>query len=157
MKIKHEFDYEADWVEIADEFTANDSDYQAQVLNQIGNTFKRWVEDETGTTTYLQMLEIAEGLDDDGIWLINFLHDYIQEVDSDEPRFPCIEGELAEMYVGNEWIKGRIVNGYRFCDGVVTIETDDGKRYWCGEDRTELYRPIEADKESDNHDNDNNT
>ena len=152
MKIKHEFDYEADWVELADEFTADDSDYQAQALNQIGNTFKRWAEDETGTIIHLQLLEIAEGLDDDGIWLINTLHDYIQEVNSDELRFPCIEGELAEMYVDDKWIKGRIVNGYRFCDGVVTIETDDGKRYWCGEDRTELYRPykeVNADEGSD--------
>lgn len=65
-----------------------------------------------------------------------------EKINDDETRFPYIEGELAEMFVDDEWIKGRIVNGYRFCDGVVTIETNDGKRYWCGQDRTELYRPF---------------
>ena len=35
MKIKHEFDYEADWDEIADEFTANDSAYQAQIIERV--------------------------------------------------------------------------------------------------------------------------
>ena len=59
MKIKHEFDYEADWDEIADEFTANDS-------------------------AFIQLLEIAEGLDDDGKWFINTLHDYIQEVNVED-------------------------------------------------------------------------
>ena len=34
------------------------------------------------------------------------------------------------MFVDDEWIKGRIVNGYRFREGKVTIETNDGKRYW---------------------------
>ena len=84
MKIKHEFDYEADWDEIADEFTANDSAYQAQILERIGETFKKWSKDETRTTTYIQLLEIAEGLDDDGKWFINTLHDYIQGVNADE-------------------------------------------------------------------------
>lgn len=65
-----------------------------------------------------------------------------EEIDDDETRFPYIEGELAEMFVDGEWIKGRIVDGYRFRDGVVTIETNDGKRYWCGQDKTALYRPF---------------
>lgn len=84
MKIKHEFNYEADWDEIADEFTANDSAYQAQILNRIGLTFKIWSKDKTKTATYIQLLEIAEDLDDDGKWFINILHDYIQEVDDDD-------------------------------------------------------------------------
>ena len=73
-------------------------------------------------------------------------------IDDDETQFPYIEGELAEMFVDDEWTKGRIINGYRFHDGVVTIETNDGKRYWCGQDRTELYRPfkeVNADEDSD--------
>ena len=56
--------------------------------------------------------------------------------------FPNIVGEDAEMFVDGEWIGGKIVNSYRFKDGIVTIETPDGKRYWCGEARKELYRKV---------------
>ena len=84
MKIKHEFNYEADWDEIADEFTANDSAYQSQILNRIGETFKRWTRSKMQAATYIQLLEIAENLDDDGKWFINILHDYMQEVNADE-------------------------------------------------------------------------
>ena len=78
MKIKHEFDYEADWDEIADEFTTNDSALQSQILNRIGETFKRWSKDKTRTATYIQLLEIAEDLDDDGKWFIETLYDYMR-------------------------------------------------------------------------------
>ena len=78
MKIEHEFDYEADCYEIADEFCAHDSEYQADAINSIGLQFKIWSKDKTRTYTYIQLLEIAEGLDDDGKWFINTLHDYIQ-------------------------------------------------------------------------------
>lgn len=84
MIIKKYFEYDLDWDEIADEFTANDSAYQAQILNRIGETFKKWSKDKTRTATYIQLLEIAEDLDDDGKWFINTLHDYIQEVDADD-------------------------------------------------------------------------
>ncbi len=83
MKIKKYFEYDADWDEIADEFTANDSAYQSQILNRIGETFKRWTHSKIQTATYIQLLEIAEDLDDDGKWFINTLHDYIQEVNAD--------------------------------------------------------------------------
>lgn len=84
MKIKHEFDYEADWDEIADEFTANDSAYQAQIIERVGQTFKKWAKDKTRTMTYIQLLEIAEGLEDDGKWFINTLHDYISGIEESE-------------------------------------------------------------------------
>ena len=64
----------------------------------------------------------------------------------EKPTFPCIEGCLAEMYVDGEWIKGKIIKGYRFNDGIVTIETATGKKYWCGQDRTDLYREITGTK-----------
>ena len=83
MIIKKYFEYDLDWDEIADEFTANDSALQSQILNRIGETFKKWAKDTTRTTTYIQLLEIAEDLDDDGKWFINILHDYIQEVNDD--------------------------------------------------------------------------
>lgn len=63
-------------------------------------------------------------------------------IDSIEDKFPYILGEKAEMYVEGKWIQGVIVYGYRYRDGIVTIKTDDGKRYWCGEARKELYRKI---------------
>ena len=83
MIIKKYFKYDLDWDEIADEFTANDSALQSQILNRIGETFKKWAKDTTRTATYIQLLEIAEDLDDDGKWFINTLHDYIQEVNDD--------------------------------------------------------------------------
>ena len=83
MIIKKYFEYDLDWDEIADEFTANDSALQSQILNRIGETFKKWAKDTTRTTTYIQLLEITEDLDDDGKWFINTLHDYIQEVNDD--------------------------------------------------------------------------
>ena len=84
MTIKKYFEYDADWDEIADEFMTMDSAEQAQILDRIGETFKKWSKDKTRTATYIQLLEIAEGLDDDGKWFINTLHDYIQEVKADE-------------------------------------------------------------------------
>jgi len=59
--------------------------------------------------------------------------------------FPEIVGQKAEMFVDGKWIQGRIVEGYRFRDGLVTIETDDGTRYWCGQDRTDVYRKVQDD------------
>lgn len=57
-----------------------------------------------------------------------------------EPTFPAVVGASAEMFVNGEWIRGKIVEGYRFDDGIVTIEDENGKQYWCGQSRTELYR-----------------
>lgn len=84
MIIKKYFEYDLDWDEIADEFTSNESALQAQILERIGETFRKWSKkDKTRTAIYIQLLEIAEGLDDDGKWFINTLHDYIQEVNTD--------------------------------------------------------------------------
>ena len=78
MIIKKYFEYDLDWDEIADEFTANESALQSQILNRIGETFKKWSKDETKTATYIQLLEIAEALNDKGRWFINTLYDYMQ-------------------------------------------------------------------------------
>ena len=51
-------------------------------------------------------------------------------------------GSQIEMLVDGTWIKGTVVEGYRYQDGIVTIETADGHRYWCGQDRTDIYRRI---------------
>ena len=57
-------------------------------------------------------------------------------------RFPYVIGERAEIFHNGEWKKGKIINGYRFQDGIVTIRTEDGETVWCGEARKDLYRPI---------------
>ena len=77
MKIKKYFEYDAAWDEIADEFTANDSAYQAQTINRIGGTFKNWIHNKTKSALYIQILEIAEDLDDGGKWFIETLYDYM--------------------------------------------------------------------------------
>ncbi len=61
--------------------------------------------------------------------------------DSDE-KFPYVIGEEAEILHNGEWKKGKIINGYRFRDGIVTIRTEDGETVWCGEARKDLYRPL---------------
>lgn len=57
-------------------------------------------------------------------------------------RFPYIVGQRAEIFHEGKWQQGCIVAGYRFRDGIVTIQTDTEQRIWCGESRKELYRKI---------------
>lgn len=77
MKIVHKFEYDAEYTEIADEFCANDSEYQAEVINSIGLQFRIWSQDKTRTATYIQLLEIAEQLNEKGKWFIKTLSDYM--------------------------------------------------------------------------------
>lgn len=85
MKIKHEFEYDADYEEIADEFCDHDSEYQAEAINSIGLQFKIWEHDKTRTATHIQLLEIAEQLNEKGKWFIETLCDYIKgEAESEE-------------------------------------------------------------------------
>lgn len=69
-----------------------------------------------------------------------------QERETQEKPFPFVVGQLAEMFFDGKWEKGEIVAGYRFNDGVVTIETEDGRKLWCGQDRTDIYRPYQEDE-----------
>jgi hypothetical protein len=69
-----------------------------------------------------------------------------QERETQEKPFPFVVGQPAEMFFNGKWEKGKIVAGYRFGDGVVTIETEDGRKLWCGQDRTDIYRPYQEDK-----------
>lgn len=78
MRIEYDFDYAACSGDIADEFCANDSEYQAEVLNIIGQQFKIWSQDKKRTSTYIQILEIAEQLNDNGKWFIQTLCDYMK-------------------------------------------------------------------------------
>lgn len=69
-----------------------------------------------------------------------------QERETQEKPFPFVVGQPAEMFCDGKWEKGKIVAGYRFNDGIVTIETEDGRRLWCGQDRTDIYRPYQEDE-----------
>ena len=70
-----------------------------------------------------------------------------QERETQEKPFPFVVGQPAEMFFDGKWEKGKIVAGYRFSDGVVTIETEDGRRIWCGQDRTDIYRPYQEEQD----------
>jgi hypothetical protein len=83
MRIEHSFDYDAYWHELSDEFCAHDSEYQANVLNVIGTQFKAWAQDKKRTATYIQLLEIAEQLNDDGKWFIETLCEYMNGGDAE--------------------------------------------------------------------------
>ena len=84
MRIEQAFEYDACWYEISDEFCAHDSEYQAKVLNAIGTQFKVWSQDKKRTVTYVQLLEIAEQLNDDGKWFIKTLCEYADGNDAQE-------------------------------------------------------------------------
>jgi len=79
----------------------------------------------------------------------NFLHKAFALVNGNnkedymDDKFPNIVGAKVEMFYNGEWVKGKIIKGYRFRDGVVTIKTEDGRELWCGLERTDLYRPSE--------------
>ena len=53
--------------------------------------------------------------------------------------FPSV-GQKIEMLCNGKWRKGIVIEGYRYHDGVVTMRTANGKEYWCGQDRTDIYR-----------------
>ena len=84
MKIEHEFEYDAYYTEIADEFCAHDSEYQAETINSIGLQFTIWAHDKTRTATYIQLLEIAEQLNEKGKWFIKTLCDYMEGIEDME-------------------------------------------------------------------------
>lgn len=81
MRIEHSFEYDAYWHEISDEFCAHDSEYQANTFNAIGAQFKVWEQDKKRTSTHIQLLEIAEQLNDKGKWFIQTLCDYMEGAD----------------------------------------------------------------------------
>lgn len=84
MKIEHEFEYDAYYTEIADEFCAHDSEYQAETINSIGLQFTIWEHDKTRTATHIQLLEIAEQLNEKGKWFIKTLCDYMEGIEDME-------------------------------------------------------------------------
>lgn len=84
MKLKLDIDYDANYDELSDEFCNHDSAYQAEIINEIGLQFKIWSQDDTRTATYVQMLEIAEQLNDNGRWFIKTLREYMDGLTESE-------------------------------------------------------------------------
>ena len=71
-----------------------------------------------------------------------------QESEEDEAySFPEVFGEPIEMLIDGVWVQGKVIEGYRSRDGIVNMETADGKKYWCGCERTDCYRQPKEDKE----------
>lgn len=59
-----------------------------------------------------------------------------------EEKFPYVIGQEAEIFYNGKWKKGKIIDGYRFQDGIVTIKTDNGEIFWCSVESRDLYRPV---------------
>ena len=51
-------------------------------------------------------------------------------------------GDHIEMLFNGSWNRGKVIKGYRYDDGIVTMQTDTGKIIWCGEDRKDLYHKM---------------
>lgn len=62
---------------------------------------------------------------------------------SSEDKFPHIVGEKAEILYNGEWVKGVIVDGYRFRDGRVNVQIESGEIISCSEESEYMYRKIE--------------
>ena len=80
MRIEHSFEYDITSDELSDEFCKHDSEYQANIINEIGLQFTIWSYDKTRTSTHIQLLEIAEQLNDNGKWFIETLYDYMKGI-----------------------------------------------------------------------------
>ena len=59
-----------------------------------------------------------------------------------EYKFPHIEGEKAEILYNGEWKQGVIVAGYRFRDGRVNVQIENGEIISCSQDSNYMYRKI---------------
>lgn len=62
-------------------------------------------------------------------------------------------GHPVLFFWKNEWQKGKIINGYRFRDGIISVALDSGEKVSCGEGRHhEFAKNLEdEDDEMDQH------
>ena len=87
--------------------------------------------------------EVAQALNEFADDLERIEKKYADPQESEEDQaytFPEVFGEPIEMLIDGIWVKGKVINDYRSRDGIVNMETSDGKKYWCGCERTECYR-----------------
>jgi hypothetical protein len=78
MTIKPTIEVVINHGDLADEFCKRDSEYQASAINSIARQFRGWTRDPNKTATYVQMLEIAGQLNDDGKWFIRTICEYAE-------------------------------------------------------------------------------
>ena len=39
-----------------------------------------------------------------------------------------------------EWVKGNVIKGYRYQDGIVSMKSDDGRIIWCGVETSDFRK-----------------
>lgn len=61
--------------------------------------------------------------------------------ENEERPFYYTVGADIEMFFEGQWIAGKVIDGYRFRDGIITMETPNGKRIWCSEASASWRRP----------------
>ena len=114
-----------------------------EVTQKINTDIPEWLEEAAPEEIYIHMLKkiVSAPTRMHMICVPRVLIPIIdQKLCKNEEIFPHVVGQEAEMFVNGEWKRGRVVEWYRFKDGIVTIETPEGERIWCGEDRKDLYR-----------------
>ena len=42
------------------------------------------------------------------------------------------------------WIRGKVVAGYRYQDGIITMKSDDGRTIWCGVESNDYRKPKDS-------------
>lgn len=117
------------------------------ITRKASEDIPEWIEQATPEEVYIHMLQriVSAPTRMHMLCVPRILLPIIDEkINNKNERFPHIVGQEAEIYFNGEWKRGKIVNGYRFRDGVVTIETQDGERIWCSEEGTHLYRPAKV-------------
>lgn len=128
--------------EIAEECNA------LEIVQRVTEGKEEWLEQATPEEIYIHMLKkiVEAPTRMHMICVPRVLIPLIdQKLRENEEIFPHVVGQEAEMLIDGEWKRGRVVGGYRFKDGIVTLETPEGERIWCGEDRKDLYRPAQVD------------
>lgn len=119
-----------------------------EIVKRVTEGKEEWLEQATPEEIYIHMLKkiVEAPTRMHMICVPRVLIPLIdQKLRENEEIFPHVVGQEAEMFINGEWKRGRVVEGYRFKDGIVTLETPEGERIWCGEDRKELYRPAQVD------------
>lgn len=43
-----------------------------------------------------------------------------------------------------EWVKGNVIKGYRYQDGIVSMKSDDGRIIWCGVETSDFRKSDES-------------
>ena len=44
----------------------------------------------------------------------------------------------------SRWIRGQVVAGYRYQDGITTMQSDDGRTIWCGVESNDYRKPKDS-------------